>query len=108
MLAIVSGIGQIMSRHCYSKARKWFERFREIPEWIDTEMRLQVIPHHIIIEQLEAMRGPLGKPSMGMNALSKHLKSSQKSRVLQASTTASVSSTVLFSRKHESLIVETA
>ena len=65
------------------KARKWFERFREIPEWIDAEMRCQVVSPKTVMAQLEAMRDVPDRPRLGMNALSQHLKSLRKARVVQ-------------------------
>jgi hypothetical protein len=67
-----------------SQARKAWQRFREIPEWIDAEVRRQAVPPEEVIRQLELLRAVPGKPSMGMNALSKHVKALREAIAVQS------------------------
>jgi hypothetical protein len=48
--------------------RKAWERFREIPEWIDAKSKAQGVSPDAIIQELEQMRGK-GSGRKGVNAL---------------------------------------
>ncbi|KAJ7252582.1 hypothetical protein C8J57DRAFT_1351069 [Mycena rebaudengoi] len=74
-----------------SKSRKFWERFREIPEWIETETNLGSRSPEASIAELEALRNGLAKQSavgdeillipLGINALAKHLTEQRKASV---------------------------
>lgn len=49
-------------------AKSW-QRFREIPEWIDSQSSDRQVPPSIIIQELEPLRG-----DKGLNALQKEVK----------------------------------
>ncbi|KAJ7234260.1 hypothetical protein C8J57DRAFT_1531801 [Mycena rebaudengoi] len=71
-----------------SKSRKFWERFREIPEWIETETNLGSKSPEASIAKLEALRNSLAKRSvvgdeillipLGINAPAKHLTEQRK------------------------------
>ncbi|KAJ7258192.1 hypothetical protein C8J57DRAFT_1234366 [Mycena rebaudengoi] len=71
-----------------AKSRKFWERFREIPEWIDTEMSINSKSPEPSIGELEALRSHLAKWSavgdeiilipLGMNTPVKHLTQQRK------------------------------
>ncbi|KAJ7232353.1 hypothetical protein C8J57DRAFT_1383741 [Mycena rebaudengoi] len=71
-----------------SKSRKFWERFREIPEWIETETNLGSKSPEASIAELEALRNSLAKRSavgdeillipLGINALAQHLTEQRK------------------------------
>jgi len=58
------------------QARKWWERIREIPEWIDAEIKARGITPGAAIAELEVLKSTAsgGTKVLGTNALSKHLK----------------------------------
>ncbi|KAG6848797.1 hypothetical protein H0H93_013955 [Arthromyces matolae] len=62
-----------------SGARKTWERFREIPEWIDTAMRERGLTSAAAIKELEARRSVPGRSTLlGTNALASQLACSRK------------------------------
>ncbi|CAK5272068.1 unnamed protein product [Mycena citricolor] len=61
-------------------ARKSWERFREIPEWIDSQAKRRSISPSTVIDELEALRSftlrdGITETKMGLNQLSKRVKS---------------------------------
>ncbi|KAJ7268279.1 hypothetical protein C8J57DRAFT_1227995 [Mycena rebaudengoi] len=71
-----------------AKSRKFWECFREVPEWIETETSINSKSPEASISELEALRNHLAKRSavgdeiilipLGMNALAKHLTEQRK------------------------------
>ena len=57
----------------FPQGRKTWERFHEIPDWIDAQSSEQGVAPTVIIAELEEMRMQ-GKKKTGLNALSKELK----------------------------------
>jgi hypothetical protein len=62
------------------QARKWWERIREIPEWIQAEIKAQGITPAAAIAELETLRSTAltGTKPLGTNALSNHLKAAHE------------------------------
>jgi hypothetical protein len=58
---------------CLIQPRKIWQRFREIPDWIDASSRQRGVSPTDIINELEEMRGKAGQKK-GLNALSKAIK----------------------------------
>jgi hypothetical protein len=58
------------------QACKWWERIREIPEWIDAEIKTCGITPDTEIAELKTLKSTAsgGTKVLGTNALSKHLK----------------------------------
>lgn len=59
--------------HMIGQARKAWQRFREIPEWIDEQVRERHIKTSAILDEVEAIREEAGK-LVGMNGLAKIIK----------------------------------
>ncbi|KAJ7827303.1 hypothetical protein B0H13DRAFT_1917719 [Mycena leptocephala] len=76
------------------QSRKFWERFREIPEWIEAQTKSNSKSSEASIGELEALRTQLAKRSavgdeiimipLGMNALAKHLTEQRKAAVVAA------------------------
>ncbi|KAG6848859.1 hypothetical protein H0H93_013373 [Arthromyces matolae] len=70
-------------------ARKAWQRFREIPEWIDTSMKERGITPSVAISELEKMQRPSGRTSMlGTSALSLLLANDRKAAAKSSPATA--------------------
>ncbi|KIM47052.1 hypothetical protein M413DRAFT_440599 [Hebeloma cylindrosporum] len=69
--------------------RKSWERFREIPEWVENQSMLRSVSPQVILDELQAWRTEAGGRPKGLAALGKELKSrrekmSQAARNLNA------------------------
>lgn len=69
--------------------RKFWERFREIPEWVENQATLRSVSPQVILDELQAWRTEAGGRPKGLAALGKELKSrrekmSQDARNLHA------------------------
>jgi hypothetical protein len=62
------------------QARKWWERIREIPEWIEVEIKARGVTPAAAIAELETLRltASTGTKPLGTNALSNHLKAARE------------------------------
>jgi hypothetical protein len=62
------------------QACKWWERIREIPEWIEAEIKARGITPVAAIAELETLRSTAstGTKPLGTNALSSHLKAARE------------------------------
>lgn len=58
----------IFTNHAFEQERKQWERFRELPEWIDANATSQGLSPRAVIVDLEDMRGE-GKQCKGLNQL---------------------------------------
>lgn len=61
----------------FQQQKKAWERFREIPEWIDGQSDFRGVAPGTIIEELERMRGE-GDRRKGLNALMKDVQKLRK------------------------------
>jgi len=59
--------------------RKSWERFREIPEWVENQSRLRNVSPQVVLNELQAWRSEgEGKPK-GLSALGREIKSRRES-----------------------------
>ena len=65
--------------------RKSWERFREIPEWIENQSRLCNVSPQVILDELQAWRTEGGGKPKGLSALGREIKGwrESKSRLAQ-------------------------
>ena len=56
-----------------SQPRKTWQRFREIPDWIDSSSKERGVAPLVVVDELEAMQGK-GSQKKGLNSLSKDVK----------------------------------
>ena len=58
----------------WTQDRKQWERFRELPEWIQSQASTRAISPQSVIDELEQMRNRTSGKPMGLNALTKEVK----------------------------------
>lgn len=78
--------------HLREQERKSWERFREIPEWIDQEASTQGISPEAVIKQLEVLQGVGDGRRLGLNALAKLVKQKRYERARNTQPTPAPSS----------------